>query len=449
MKQTNLAGWRLRCLSALMGMVLTWPLGLAAQADNYDKPPSWYLGLLGGYVAPDRVRDGEQGISLHGILGLVLDDSLSLELNGFGQEMQRESDRRKDYSYGVGLDLNLGTPAPGNPFFMIGGGMIHEELVTARRPGAAVTGYEDNSAYANAGLGYYMPFSFFGELWRLEGRYNVVFNDQALHPEQIAAGQTVPDEQLEDARFNFGFLLAFGRKPPPPPPPPVVPPPPPPPPVDADEDGVADELDQCPDTPRWVRADAAGCTPDSDNDGVDETRDCCPSTPAGTPVDGQGCVPPPPPPAPSAPPPDADHDNDGVVDRLDQCPHTIDGYAVDANGCVKIQDVVIKSVHFELDSDALTPEAYRLLNSVAASFKAQRGVTAEVAGYADSTGNSGYNMALSQRRAAVVRDFLIYSGVPSEQLVAAGYGESRPIGDNKTEEGRAKNRRVEFRMLNK
>ncbi|MBI3171386.1 MAG: OmpA family protein [Hydrocarboniphaga effusa] len=335
---------------------------------------------------------------------------------------------------------------------MIGGGVIHEDLRTATRQDGPALAYEDNAGYANAGLGLYLPFSFNGELWRIEGRYHIVLNDQAIHP-----GHTVPEEFLEDGRINFGFLYAFGREqpppppiepPPPPPPPPPLPSVPPPPPGDADDDGVVDELDQCPGTPRWVRADAAGCTPDSDGDGVDETRDCCPSTPAGTAVDGQGCEPKPAAaPATLAPQPDADADNDGVVDRLDQCPHTIAGYAVNANGCVRIEDVVIKSVHFELDSDALTPDAYRLLNSVAASFKAQPGVVMEVAGHADASGSPAYNMTLSQQRAAVVRDFLIYSGVPPEQLMSAGYGETRPLGDNRTEEGRAQNRRVEFRKL--
>ncbi len=459
MKQTNFDAKRHPCLSALLAVLLAWPLGLLAQDDvqdevqgvddaaDSDAAPSWYLGVLGGYVVPDSARDAQQGINLHGILGIVLTDSLALELNIFGQQMER-TDGRNDYSNGGGLDLVLGTPAPGNPFFMIGGGSIHEDLRTTIRRGAAEPGYEDNSGYANAGLGLYLPFSMAGELWRLEGRYNVVFNNETERSDGFF------DDFFEDVRINLGVVFPFGREQPPPPvvvPPPPPPPPsvPPPPPADADEDGVVDELDQCPGTPRWVRADAAGCTPDSDGDGVDETRDCCPSTPAGKAVDSQGCEPKPPAPATLQPPPDTDTDNDGVVDRLDVCPHTVSGYEVDASGCVKIQNVVIKSVHFELNSDALTPDAYLVLNSVAASFKAQPRVVMEVAGHADSIGSSSYNLALSQRRAAVVRDFLIFSGVHPEQLVSAGYGETRPLGDNKTEEGRALNRRVEFRMLGK
>lgn len=451
MKHVNSGALRRACLNTLLTILLVSPVGLRAQdeAGESDALPSWYVGVLGGYVLPDSPRDSEYGLNLHAILGFVLDDSLALELNAFGTESQRESDRLKEYSYGAGLDLALGTPAPGNPIFMIGGGVIREELRTARRSGSAATGYKGNSGYANAGLGYYLPFSFFGELWRLEGRYNVVFNDEVIHP-----GQTTAQSFAEDSRFNLGFLFPFGRQPaaepeiqqaaavPPPPPPP-------PPPVDSDEDGVPDELDQCPDTPRWVRPDANGCTPDSDGDGVDNTKDCCPNTPAGTAVDEKGCeLPPPPPPAPE-PPPDRDSDGDGVPDRLDECPHTVAGYPVDEKGCVKIQDVVLQHIHFELDSDHLTPEAYLLLNSVSASLKAQKGVVAEVAGHADATGSPTHNMALSQRRASVVRDFLIYTGVPSDQLVAAGYGDTRPLGDNKTEEGRSRNRRVEFRMLGK
>lgn len=453
MKKTNFGARSAVHAGLLLGCFLAWPLGLAAQeiveddAEDFNATPTGYIGLLGGYVAPDSARDAEQGINLHAIFGWMLNDSVALELNLFGQQVERTSDGRDDYSYGGGLDLTLGTPEPGNPFFMIGGGIIHEDLRTASHEGAlAGSGFKDDSGYANAGLGFYLPFSFFGELWRLEGRYNAIFNDEVVHP-----GATAPEDLQEDGRFNLGFIYAFGREQTPPPP--VEPPPPPPPPVpptplaDADEDGVADELDQCPGTPRWVRADATGCTPDSDSDGVDETRDCCPNTPAGTSVDGQGCEPPVV--AAATPVADADEDGDGVVDRLDECPHTVAGYEVGAKGCVKIQNVVVKSVHFELDSEALTPDAYVLLNSVAASFKSQPGLVMEVAGHSDSSGDSSYNMALSQRRAAVVRDFLIFSGAPSEQLVSAGYGETKPIGDNKTEEGRAQNRRVEFRLLDK
>jgi OOP family OmpA-OmpF porin len=74
-------------------------------------------------------------------------------------------------------------------------------------------------------------------------------------------------------------------------------------------------------------------------------------------------------------------------------------------------------------------------------------VKVEIGGHADSRGSDEHNMKLSQARAESVRDYLISQGVPAEQLTAMGYGETMPIGDNNTEEGRAKNRRVELKRM--
>ena len=90
-------------------------------------------------------------------------------------------------------------------------------------------------------------------------------------------------------------------------------------PVDSDNDGVADGIDQCAETPAGVVVDAAGCPVDSDKDGVADYLDKCPSTPAGASIDANGCP--------------IDSDKDGVADYLDQCPNTPAGVSVDAKGC--------------------------------------------------------------------------------------------------------------------
>ena len=90
-------------------------------------------------------------------------------------------------------------------------------------------------------------------------------------------------------------------------------------PVDSDNDGVADGIDQCAETPAGVVVDAAGCPVDSDKDGVADYLDKCPSTAAGATIDANGCP--------------IDSDKDGVADYLDQCPNTPAGVAVDAKGC--------------------------------------------------------------------------------------------------------------------
>ena len=90
-------------------------------------------------------------------------------------------------------------------------------------------------------------------------------------------------------------------------------------PIDTDGDGVADYLDKCPDTPAGAAVDASGCPLDSDGDGVPDYLDKCPNTPAGVAVDAKGCP--------------IDTDGDGVPDYLDKCPNTPAGVAVDAKGC--------------------------------------------------------------------------------------------------------------------
>ncbi|QKQ28084.1 thrombospondin type 3 repeat-containing protein [Candidatus Reidiella endopervernicosa] len=78
--------------------------------------------------------------------------------------------------------------------------------------------------------------------------------------------------------------------------------------LDSDGDGVLDDKDRCPDTPKGVAVDAVGCPLDSDGDGVVDMHDQCPDTPKGAAVDTKGCQ--------------LDSDGDGVVDMKDQCPNT-------------------------------------------------------------------------------------------------------------------------------
>jgi OOP family OmpA-OmpF porin len=137
-----------------------------------------------------------------------------------------------------------------------------------------------------------------------------------------------------------------------------------------------------------------------------------------------------------------DSDGDGVVDTLDQCPGTLKGTTVDKHGCpVRL---VLKGQHFQHNSAELTPNARIILDEVAQNLIAHpQKNDIEVQGHASSEGKDSYNLRLSQRRAQSVADYLKSRGV-TNRLVAKGYGETQPIADNSTEEGRALNRRVEL-----
>ena len=154
--------------------------------------------------------------------------------------------------------------------------------------------------------------------------------------------------------------------------------------------------------------------------------------------------PPAPPPAEPAPPPPpvGDSDHDGVPDNQDQCPGTPAGVAVDALGCPRKGSITLEGVTFEVNSARLTGESNAVLTAVAADLQKYPRLRIELQGHTDSSGSDAYNLNLSQERAAAVRAHLIESGVPAEQLVARGYGETMPIDSNTTADGRAHNRRV-------
>ncbi len=211
---------------------------------------------------------------------------------------------------------------------------------------------------------------------------------------------------------------------------------------DADKDGVADARDKCPNTPAGEQVDGDGCSQgqrDADKDGVADGADQCPDTPAGEPVDARGCS--------------RDSDADGVPDGKDECPSTPNGAPVDERGCRILfqggeKRVVLQGVNFEFNKATLTEDSRAILLEVAKSLAANPGVRVEVGGHTDSKGTNAYNLGLSRERAKTVEDFLEANGVSPAQISSRGYGEARPVASNRTEEGRAQNRRVELNRLN-
>jgi outer membrane protein len=146
-------------------------------------------------------------------------------------------------------------------------------------------------------------------------------------------------------------------------------------------------------------------------------------------------APPPPPP----PPPPADTDGDGVVDTADLCPDTPKGDRVGPQGC---SCDVTRQVQFALNSADLTAEGKKTLDELAETLTKLKFVAGTVVGHTDSSGSDAYNQKLSERRAKTVADYLQAKGIASGRLAVSGAGESQPIADNKTKEGRALNRRV-------
>ena len=141
---------------------------------------------------------------------------------------------------------------------------------------------------------------------------------------------------------------------------------------------------------------------------------------------------------------DGDDDNDGVPNSRDKCPNTRPGATVDADGCEIIESLTIDLVEdeFDFDSAVLKPAMEAALTDLADRIKASAGhETLTIVGHTDSIGSEEYNQGLSERRAESAAAFLEAQGIDS--ISTSGMGETQPVADNGTKEGRAMNRRIE------
>ena len=134
-----------------------------------------------------------------------------------------------------------------------------------------------------------------------------------------------------------------------------------------------------------------------------------------------------------------DSDGDGVIDANDQCPDTPKGERVGPQGCTCD---ITRQLQFAFNSAELTEADKEILNEVVENMTRLKFVSGTVVGHTDSTGPEASNQTLSERRAASVVTYLESRGISAGRLKASGAGESQPIADNGTREGRALNRRV-------
>ncbi|MDQ3336511.1 MAG: OmpA family protein [Myxococcota bacterium] len=211
---------------------------------------------------------------------------------------------------------------------------------------------------------------------------------------------------------------------------------------DNDKDGIADKIDACPNDPedRDNFEDDDGCPDlDNDKDGIADKIDACPNDPEDKDgfEDDDGC-------------PDLDNDKDGIPDKDDKCPNEP---GVPPDGCPKkYTNVVVtqtkieikQTVFFATNKATIKPVSFALLTEVAQAMKDNPTIKVDVEGHTDSQGNDRFNLKLSQKRAESVKKFLVGKGVAADRMVPKGYGENVPIADNRTADGRAQNRRVEF-----
>jgi outer membrane protein OmpA-like peptidoglycan-associated protein len=206
---------------------------------------------------------------------------------------------------------------------------------------------------------------------------------------------------------------------------------------DSDNDGINDEEDKCPNQPGIAKYN--GCPiPDSDNDGINDEEDKCPNQP-GT-AKYNGC-------------PIPDKDNDGINDEEDKCPD-IAGIAANS-GCPEVPANLSKSLGLAAQgisfgtgaSTKLTTKSNASLDKVVTMLNENPALKIRIEAHTDNAGDADANMKLSQDRAEAVKAYLVSKGISEDRIITEGFGGTQPITDNTTAAARAKNRRIELRMV--
>ncbi|MCB9497540.1 MAG: OmpA family protein [Fibrobacteria bacterium] len=212
---------------------------------------------------------------------------------------------------------------------------------------------------------------------------------------------------------------------------------------DNDQDGVLDAADRCPLSAedRDGFQDSDGC-PEFDNDGdaVPDSLDQCPREAEDRDgfQDGDGC-------------PDLDNDRDGIVDSADKCPNiaeTVNGFQ-DVDGCPDIAlapgaSMIADRVWFHESSDEFLQESEAMIQEIGDWLAKSSEVSIEIRGYTDDLGSDRVNQILSQKRAEALRQALLSRGISPARVRSKGFGKSNPIASNRTQDGRARNRRLEI-----
>ena len=389
-----------------------------------------------GYTA---LRDMDKGFSISFWKGLTSRLDFSIKANASFRNYRAIRTGNIDKNeIGVELEPSLNLRAfPDaalfNPFLTvgIGGGLYTDEI----------------GAYVPTGLGVQVNLKSKTYLF-LQGQYRWSLSDKAMGGDNLF--------------YSFGVAQNISKEKVavvPPPPPPVVEPP-----KDRDGDGVLDVDDKCPDVPGL--ASLQGC-PDRDGDGITDAEDKCPDVPGlaryqGCPIpdtdkDGindevdkcptvpgiaryQGC-------------PIPDTDGDGVNDEEDKCinekgPASNFGCPVISEEIIKRVNLAAKNVFFATASDKLLAKSFPKLNDVVAILNENPSYKVQIDGHTDAQGKDEYNQDLSDRRAASVKAYLASKGIADTRLSSTGFGETKPVADNNTAAGRAKNRRVEMTLSN-
>jgi outer membrane protein OmpA-like peptidoglycan-associated protein len=395
-----------------------------ADADTSDEPKEFRFefGLLGGYHwftknhGLGRNQNDPSDLSpanaplFGGRLTLNFNRFVGVELEAHGTPTHTR-DRQTDmwiFGYKGQLIVNLVGSGPFRPFVVLGYGA----LSTVVKDTTVVPA--DTDGMVHAGLGFKILFGDHVGL-RLEGRIT--------GPPSFAASLVPIGDELGFGGWDYqamgSLYLAFGE-------------------VERPKKVVIQRV-------KVIEKNITNVNSDPDGDGIAGDKDKCPTIPEDKDgfEDEDGC-------------PDPDNDHDGILDAQDKCPNepeTKNGYK-DEDGCpdelpkaVARFTGVIEGINFKTGSADITFGSYGLLDRAAQVMTDYPDINIEISGHTDSRGAADYNRDLSARRAESVKNYLVSKGIRPERLTSIGYGMDRPISSNKTDSGRARNRRTEFRLI--
>lgn len=291
-------------------------------------------------------------------------------------------------------------------------------------PAAGQTKVEYNNIYKN-----YYPFNRFVKVNRTNVSLDPLFINPSIFQPNFYVSSKSPMVKRGRSKLDIGLLVkevaaeAEG---------------------DSDGDGLPDSEDACPNEPEDFDGfeDDDGCPDlDNDGDGIPDVEDKCPNDAEDRDgfQDEDGC-------------PEYDNDADGIKDDIDLCPdqpETFNGFK-DEDGCPDEvpqppkKTFVLEGVNFESGRTDITPDSHVSLMKVVDIMETFPDTRFEIVGHTDDVGNKLKNKELSKGRAESVKSFLVEKGISEDRITTDGKGQEQPIASNKTAEGRAKNRRIEF-----